>query len=63
MAIGDWSNSTPSIVEDGAQVGADSWRRTIPRSTPVPGIRTAGAPDYLLSSFINGIKHLPCEFG
>ncbi|MGH3207194.1 MAG: cytochrome P450 [Trebonia sp.] len=31
--------------------------------TRVPGIRVAGEPDYLLSSFINGIKHLPCEFG
>ena len=31
--------------------------------TRVPDIRTAGEPDYLLSSFINGIKHLPCEFG
>ena len=31
--------------------------------TRVPGIRAAGEPDYLLSSFINGIKHLPCEFG
>jgi cytochrome P450 len=30
--------------------------------TRVPGIRAAGQPDYLLSSFINGIKHLPCEF-
>jgi methyl-branched lipid omega-hydroxylase len=29
----------------------------------VPGIRAAAEPDYLLSSFINGIKHLPCEFG
>jgi cytochrome P450 len=29
----------------------------------VPDIRAAGQPDYLLSSFINGIKHLPCEFG
>src|SRR6204780_848495 len=29
----------------------------------VPDIRAAGEPDYLLSSFINGIKHLPCEFG
>src|SRR6266581_7220044 len=28
----------------------------------VPGIRAAGEPDRLLSSFINGIKHLPCEF-
>ncbi len=28
----------------------------------VPDIRAAGEPDYLLSSFINGIKHLPCEF-
>ena len=26
-------------------------------------IRYTGEPDYLLSSFINGIKHLPCEFG
>ena len=31
--------------------------------TRVPDIRVAGEPDYLLSSFINGIKHLPCEFG
>jgi len=30
--------------------------------TRVPDIRTAGEPDYLLSSFIDGIKHLPCEF-
>ncbi|HZC41040.1 MAG TPA: cytochrome P450, partial [Streptosporangiaceae bacterium] len=30
--------------------------------TRVPGIRAAGPPDRLLSSFINGIKHLPCEF-
>ena len=30
--------------------------------TRVPGI-TAGQPDRLLSSFINGIKRLPCEFG
>jgi methyl-branched lipid omega-hydroxylase len=29
----------------------------------VPDIRAAGEPDRLLSSFINGIKHLPCEFG
>jgi hypothetical protein len=29
----------------------------------VPDIRVAGEPDYLLSSFINGIKHLDCEFG
>jgi cytochrome P450 len=29
----------------------------------VPGIRAAGEPDYLLSSFINGIKHLPCDLG
>src|SRR5580704_5532851 len=27
----------------------------------VPQIRAAGEPDRLLSSFINGIKHLPCE--
>jgi cytochrome P450 len=31
--------------------------------TRVPGIRAAGEPDYLMSSFINGIKHLTCEFG
>jgi cytochrome P450 len=31
--------------------------------TRVPDIRAAGEPDYLLSSFTNGIKHLPCEFG
>ncbi len=31
--------------------------------TRIPDIRAAGEPDYLLSSFINGIKHLPCEFG
>jgi cytochrome P450 len=36
------------------------WRELLTR---VPGIRAAGEPDYLLSSFINGIKHLPCEFG
>jgi methyl-branched lipid omega-hydroxylase len=30
--------------------------------TRVPDIR-AGEPDRLLSSFINGIKHLPCELG
>jgi methyl-branched lipid omega-hydroxylase len=29
--------------------------------TRVPDI-TAGEPDRLLSSFINGIKHLPCQF-
>jgi len=29
--------------------------------TRVPTIRAAGEPDRLLSSFINGIKHLPCE--
>jgi methyl-branched lipid omega-hydroxylase len=29
----------------------------------VPGISVAGEPDYLLSSFINGIKHLPCDLG
>jgi cytochrome P450 len=31
--------------------------------TRVPQIRAAGEPDRLLSSFINGIKHLPCELG
>jgi cytochrome P450 len=31
--------------------------------TRVPDIRVAGEPDRLLSNFINGIKHLPCEFG
>ena len=29
----------------------------------VPEIRAAGEPDRLLSSFINGIKHLECDFG
>jgi cytochrome P450 len=29
--------------------------------TRVPHIRAADEPDRLLSSFINGIKHLPCE--
>ena len=28
----------------------------------VPDIRAGGPPDRLLSAFINGIKHLPCEF-
>jgi cytochrome P450 len=28
----------------------------------VPGLRAAGPPDRLLSSFINGIKHLDCDF-
>ncbi len=27
----------------------------------VPAVRASGEPDRLLSSFINGIKHLPCE--
>ncbi len=31
--------------------------------TRAPGIRAAGEPDYLLSSFINGIKRLPCDPG
>ena len=31
--------------------------------TRVPDIRAAGPPDRLLSSFFNGIKHVPCEFG
>jgi cytochrome P450 len=30
--------------------------------TRVPTIRAVGEPDRLLSSFINGIKHLPCDF-
>ena len=30
--------------------------------TRVPSIRASGEPDRLLSSFINGIKHLPCAF-
>jgi methyl-branched lipid omega-hydroxylase len=29
----------------------------------VPDIRATAEPDRLLSSFINGIKHLPCDFG
>ncbi len=28
----------------------------------VPDIRATGEPDRLLSSFINGVKHLPCDF-
>jgi cytochrome P450 len=31
--------------------------------TRIPDIRAAAPPDRLLSSFINGIKHLPCDFG
>jgi cytochrome P450 len=31
--------------------------------TRVPGIRADGEPDYLRSSFINGIKHLRCDLG
>ena len=31
--------------------------------TRIPDIRAAGPPDRLLSSFINGVKHLPCTFG
>jgi methyl-branched lipid omega-hydroxylase len=31
--------------------------------TRVPDIRAAGQPDYLQSSFINGVKRVPCEFG
>ncbi len=31
--------------------------------TRVPTIRAAAPPDRLASSFINGIKHLPCELG
>lgn len=30
--------------------------------TRVPDIRATGEPDRLFSSFINGIKHLPCTF-
>ncbi|WP_246466439.1 cytochrome P450 [Streptosporangium album] len=31
--------------------------------TRIPDIRSAGEPDRLRSSFINGIKHLDCDFG
>jgi cytochrome P450 len=31
--------------------------------TRVPSIRATAEPDRLLSNFINGIKHLPCDFG
>ena len=31
--------------------------------TRVPDIRAAGEPEYLLSSFVNGIKRLPFDFG
>jgi cytochrome P450 len=30
--------------------------------TRVPTIRAAGRPKRLYSNFINGIKHLPCDF-
>jgi cytochrome P450 len=30
--------------------------------TRVPTIHASGPPDRLLSAFINGIKHLPCDF-
>jgi cytochrome P450 len=29
----------------------------------LPGLQITGEPSYLLSFFINGIKHLPCELG
>jgi hypothetical protein len=37
----------------------------MPRGTAYPRSRiaAAGEPDRLLSSFVNGIKRLPCEFG
>jgi cytochrome P450 len=49
-------------------LGAHLARREITASlrellTRIPDIRAAGQPDRLLSSFINGIKRLPCEFG
>jgi cytochrome P450 len=28
----------------------------------LPDVEITGNPDYLLSFFINGIKHMPCEF-
>jgi cytochrome P450 len=28
----------------------------------LPDLEITGEPSYLLSFFINGIKHLPCEF-
>jgi methyl-branched lipid omega-hydroxylase len=28
----------------------------------IPDLRASGPPDQLCSSFVNGIKHLPCEF-
>ena len=34
------------------------WRELLTRA---PGIRAAGEPDYLRSSFVNGIKRLRCE--
>ena len=30
--------------------------------TRIPDIQAAGPPQPLLSSFINGIKHLDCDF-
>ena len=29
----------------------------------LPDLQITGEPSYLLSFFINGIKHLPCELG
>ena len=37
---------------------ASTWRRLIAEA---PGLHASGSPDPLLSSFINGIKHLPYE--
>jgi hypothetical protein len=28
----------------------------------LPGIRSTAPPERLYSGFINGIKHLPCDF-
>ena len=28
----------------------------------LPDLQITGEPDYLMSNFVHGIKHLPCEF-
>jgi len=62
------ANTTAYELLAWAGLGAHLARREITAMlrellTRVPDIRYTGEPHYLLSSFINGIKHLPCEFG
>ena len=47
----------------GAHLARREITRDVPRAAhPRPGHHARGEPDRLLSSFINGIKHLPCDF-